>query len=150
MKARPSREELLMNTARMWGTRTTCRRAEDGVGAVIALDSRIVSTGYAGPPSGFPECGTHCDLNKPCTGTVHAEANAIVFAARHGIPVEGCTMYCTMEPCLECAKLIINSGIRSVVYLNDYRTHDGLHLLEMAGIKVDRYAERQPLGILPA
>jgi dCMP deaminase len=131
---------MLIQIALITSQRSTCERLQ--VGAVIAKDGRIISTGYAGAPSGLPHCGPEvCDTNTPCTRTVHAEAGAISYAARMGIPTTSATLYCTHSPCIDCAKLIINSGIARVVYYNEYRKPDGILLLESAGIIVEKFYE---------
>lgn len=101
-----------------------------------------MSSGYAGAPSGLPHCNpTTCNADQPCTRTVHAEAGAITYAARMGLPIEGTTLYCTHCPCLECSKLIINSGIVKVVYEIPYRKTEGLDLLLNSGIMVFQFLE---------
>lgn len=134
---RVSRDQMMMDIAFMVGQRATCDRRR--VGAVISRESRVVSTGYNGPPSGMTHCN-HKALgvggSAGCSQAVHAEANAIIFAARHGIATEGCALYTTCEPCLECAKLIINAGIQQVIYTFPYRAHEGLELLRAAGLRV--------------
>lgn len=140
MNARISRDEMMMAIAHVVAERSTCNRLK--VGAVICQDGRIVSTGYAGAPSGMPHCGPEtCDLNTPCTRTVHAEAGAIAYAARAGIRLEGATLYCTHCPCLDCAKLLINTGISHVVYFNPYRKTEGLELLRSVGVLCDQWEE---------
>lgn len=135
---RITRDEMLMEIALIVAKRSTCRRVPDGVGAVIARESRVISTGYAGAPSNAPSCDlAGCRLDSPCTRTVHAEANAIVFAAREGISVLGTTLYTTTSPCVECAKLIINSGIVKVCFHRMYRLTDGLDLLERHGVSIE-------------
>ena len=139
MNERISRDEMLMRMAVVVSNRGTCTRAY--VGAVIAREGRVISTGYVGAPSGLPHCldvGDEIGPDGGCARTVHAEANAIAFAARSGTSTEGAELYCTHEPCLKCAQLIINSGITRVVYENPYRIHDGLALLESAGIDVEQ------------
>jgi len=140
MRERPTRDQALMAVARIMAARSTCNRRQ--VGAVLAVDGRILSTGYAGAPSGLPHCSPSvCDLTTPCTRTVHAEANAIAFAARNGIRMEGATLYTTLSPCIDCAKLLINSGVKKVVYAEQYRTTDGLDLLRSVGVIIpDLYA----------
>lgn len=119
--------------------RSTCLRLQ--VGAVIAFDGRILTTGYNGAPAGVPHCTLDvCGPENPCTRTVHAEANAIAFAARHGVRTEGSVIYCTDSPCLECAKLIINSGIQRVFYYRRYRDDSPLDYLLSAGINSVHYA----------
>lgn len=120
--------------------RSTCKRAS--VGSVIAKDGRIISTGYVGSPSGLAHCTDVDCLQGPdggCVRTVHAEANAITFAARHGISTDGSTLYSTHSPCGSCAKLIINAGIVRVVYDQRYRLAGGLHLLMAAGVEAVEY-----------
>lgn len=130
---RISRHHMLMQMALTAAGRSTCMRKQ--VGALLAIDGRPISIGYGGAPSGFPHCSNKlCDLSKPCTRTVHAETNAVAFAARKGIATEGSTLYCTLAPCHDCAKLLINAGIIQVVYIEVYRSLDGLDLLKRAGI----------------
>ena len=130
---RPSRDDVLMNIAREVARRSTCERAQ--VGAVLVRDSRIISTGYNGSPSGMPHCV--CKALESCNRTVHAESNAIVFSARYGVSTMGTTLYTTMSPCLECAKLIINAGISRVVYDEPYRDMSGVLLLKDGGVTSD-------------
>lgn len=132
MKKRPSRDEMLMEMAFVVAKRSTCNRLS--VGAVIALDARVISMGYNGPPSGVDHC-QHGN-GHPCDAAVHAEANAIVFAARHGLPTENTSLYVTHQPCLRCAQLIINSGICLVLYRESYRLDEGIQLLVDAGVEV--------------
>lgn len=137
---RITRDEMLMEIARIVARRSTCNRAQ--VGAVVAQDGRIVSTGYAGAPSGLPHCDPHiCNAENPCTRTVHAEAGAISYAARSGIRLEGATLYCTHCPCIDCAKLIINTGIKRVIYDQAYRKTEGLELLRTVGIVVEQWTQ---------
>ena len=98
------------------------------VGAVIVKEGRIISTGYNGLPSGYNDsiCNKNCE---GCEETIHAEMNAILFAAKKGIATEGATLYTTHAPCTNCAKHILNSGIKEVIYLNDYRSMKGVELL---------------------
>jgi len=132
---RPSREEMMMGIARQVASRSTCDRLH--VGAIITRDSRVISTGYNGNVSGAPHC-YHRELedNFPCDSAVHAEANAIVFAARHGVAVHESEVWTTHQPCLGCAKLIINAGIWRVYYQNSYRLREGLELLVNTGLMV--------------
>ena len=132
---RISRHHMLMQMAMTASLRSTCQRKQ--VGALLAIDGRPISIGYGGAPSHFPHCDESiCDLTKPCTRTVHAEANAIAFAARKGIATEGSALYCTLAPCLDCAKLIINAGVLEVFYLEMYRSDEGLDLFRRAGTYV--------------
>lgn len=121
--------------------RGTCLRAS--VGAVISKDGRIISTGYVGSPRGLAHCtDVGCDTStySGCLRTVHAEANAIAFAARHGIATEGAELHCTHSPCGNCAKLIINAGIVRVVFDTMYRDETPLQLLEDADVEWRQHA----------
>jgi dCMP deaminase len=121
---------MLMDIARVVAQRSTCNRLS--VGAVIALDARVISMGYNGPPSGISHCNH--DDGAPCDAAVHAEANAIVFAARHGLSTQNTSLYVTHMPCPRCAQLIINSGIRSIQWGIPYRDDSGIDLMIDAGI----------------
>jgi len=138
MSQRPSREETLMEVAELYARRSTCSRAH--VGVVIAHDGRILSTGYNGSPAGM----SHCDHSSDppdypgCRAAVHAEANSIAFAAKHGIRLLSAELYTTFSPCLACAQLIINAGIARVYIRNEYRLQDGEILLKLAGIDIIR------------
>lgn len=137
---RISRDDMLMEIARIVAKRSTCRRLN--VGAVIAREGRVVSTGYSGAPSGLPHCSPEtCSLDHPCTRTIHAEMGAITFAAREGLRLMGCTLYCTHAPCLDCAKAIINTGIKRIVYETPYRKTEGIELLRSIGIIVEQWQE---------
>ena len=132
---RLTRLELFMGIADLIAQRGTCLRAS--VGCVIVQDNRIISTGYVGSPSGRPHCfdvGCEMGPNSGCIRTVHAEANAIAFAAKTGISVNGGSMYCTHSPCLECSRLIVNAGIYSLTYRSLYRDEAGLKLLDQCGV----------------
>ena len=132
---RISRDEMLMGIALVVKQRSTCLRRQ--VGAVVALDGRIISTGYNGAPSHVPHCTpAKCNETTPCLDTIHAEANAIAFAARNGISTNGASLFTTATPCRECAKLIINAGIIEVVYDELYRDVSPIALLESVGIRV--------------
>lgn len=139
MIERPTRDEWLMRLVTVVSTRGTCNRAQ--VGALVVRGGRVISEGYVGAPAGLPHCldvGDEIGLDGGCTRTVHAEANAIAFAARYGTGTEGSELYCTHSPCLNCAKLIINAGIRKLVFEHSYRDSSGLALLEAAGVDVVR------------
>lgn len=136
---RPSREVWLLRLAKVIAERGTCERAD--VGAIIARDGRVVSSGYVGAPAGLPDClsnGCEIGTHGGCTRTVHAEANAIAFAARFGTSTDRCELYCTHAPCLPCAKLIVNAGIVRLVFEVPYRDTSGLALLHEAGVSVER------------
>lgn len=140
---RPSKVEMMMGIARMVSLRGTCDRLQ--VGAAIARESRVISTGYNGNVSGAMHCkhwGMDGRLDETgCDTAVHAESNAIVFAARHGVAVEGAELWSTHQPCIHCAKLIINSGIFRVWFEHDYRLREGLELLIKSEVEVFRVRE---------
>ena len=176
VRKRISRDEMFSQIVQVVAQRSTCLRHQ--VGALIVRDGRIISMGYNGPVSGRPECKsvpTFEELttdptywgraaskviqelnNDPllcegpgCTRSLHAETNAIAFAARAGVSVEGCTMYCSMSPCIHCAKVIVNSGIKCVKYLEEYRDHSGLELLKKSNIQTFRLISLKPVTSLP-
>lgn len=150
---RPSTDWVLMTTAFAWAEKSTCTRAQ--VGAVISRLGRSFSSGYNGAPSGMPHCDhteCQCDYPKhklgadpecpkhgPCLNVVHAEANAIAFAARYGVGTDGAEIHCTRVPCLTCAGLIINAGIKRVVWYEEHRDMTGLVRLGEAGLDVVRW-----------
>ena len=119
--------------ARIWAENSYCVRRQ--VGALLVKNKMIISDGYNGTPSGFENiCEDDAGKTKPYV--LHAEANAITKVAKSNNSSEGSTLYVTSSPCIECAKLIIQSGIRRVVYYDDYHSTDGLKLLERVGIEV--------------
>lgn len=118
--------------ARIWSYNSYCQRRQ--VGALMVKDQRIISDGYNGTPSGFENECEEDNVTKPYV--LHAEANAITKVAKSNNSSEGATMYITASPCIECAKLIIQAGIRRVVYSEAYRNTDGIELLKRAGISV--------------
>jgi len=123
--------------AQIWGQNSYCRRRK--VGALLVKDKMIISDGYNGTPSGFENiCEDEHQVTKPYV--LHAEANAITKVAKSNNSSEGATLYVTASPCLECAKLIIQSGIKRVVYGEMYRIDDGIRLLQRAGIEL-KYIE---------
>lgn len=153
-RIRPSTDAVLMTTAFAWAQKSTCDRAQ--VGAVISRDGRSFSSGYNGAPKGMPHCDHSCDCKgltlwdnpnhpvncrsqQPCRNVVHAEANAIAFAARFGVGTHDAEIHCTRIPCLACAGLIINAGIRRVVWYEEHRDMDGLLRLGEAGLEVIRW-----------
>lgn len=154
---RPTRDAVLIQTAVEFSKLSTCSRLR--VGAVIAMDGRILSTGYNGVPAGMTHCNHSCECTEiaarkgddlestdfdfgdddhydicpadlPCLYAIHAETNAIAYAARHGVSVIGAAMLITSSPCLDCAKLILAVGIIRVRYILPYRKNDGLTLLD--------------------
>lgn len=140
-------DAVLLEVAGVMARRGTCTRLR--VGAVLALDGRICSTGLNGAPHGLPHC-THPDedYTETCVTSVHAEANAVAFAARHGVSIQGSTLYVTHTPCVHCAMLLINAGIVRAVCATRYRLTAGVDVLRTAGVELQvvedgrlRYAE---------
>ena len=121
-----------LRMARIWAENSYCERRK--VGALVVKDKMIISDGYNGTPSGFENiCEDENNVTK--TYVLHAEANAITKIAHSSNSSEGATMYVTASPCIECAKLIIQSGIKRVVYSEKYRLEDGINLLKRAGVE---------------
>jgi len=139
---RPNLDQYFMEIATVVAKRSTCLRNQ--VGALFVRNKRILTTGYNGAPSGLDHCdvvgcardgvasGTHHELWR----AVHAEQNAIIQAALHGISIEGATLYCTHQPCILCAKMMINARIAKVVYQQSYPDKTALDFLKQAGIEV--------------
>ena len=124
-----------LEMAEVWAKNSYCRRRQ--VGALIVKDRMIISDGYNGTPSGFENvCEDENGVTKPYV--LHAEANAITKVAKSGNSSDGATLFVTASPCLECSKLIIQSGIKRVVYRDEYRLTDGIDLLRRAGIEVEK------------
>jgi dCMP deaminase len=146
---RPTQVESLMETAWVFSKRSTCARKH--VGAVIAREGRIIASGYNGAPAGLPHCfhslpdeilmpgGLPFITPEPCTVATHAEENAIFFAARHGVALDGATIFCTCMPCPRCARAIINAGITCVWWDEPFRDVTGMTLLTQVGIKTISY-----------
>ena len=124
-----------MEMAEVWAHNSYCKRRQ--VGALLVKDRMIISDGYNGTPSGFENvCEDENGVTKPYV--LHAEANAISKVAKSGNSAQGATLYVTASPCMECSKLIIQSGITRVVYRDEYRLTDGIDLLRRAGIEVEK------------
>ena len=121
-----------LRMAAIWSENSYCKRRQ--VGALIVKDKMIISDGYNGTPSGFENDCEEDNVTKPYV--LHAEANAITKIARSGNNSNGSTLYVTDSPCIECSKLIIQSGIKRVIYAREYRLTDGVDLLRRAGIDV--------------
>lgn len=133
---RIERDQMFMEIAHVLAKRGNCGRGK--VGALITRAHRIISTGYNGPLRGAADCSKEvCDLDSKCTRAIHAELNAILFAAREGISVWDSTIWCTHSPCENCAKYIIQAGIRRVKYDLKY-DETGIAILNKAGIKVEQ------------
>lgn len=133
-------DKAYLEMAAVWARNSYCKRRQ--VGALIVKDRMIISDGYNGTPSGFENvCEDENGVTKPYV--LHAEANAITKIAKSGNSSEGATLYVTASPCVECAKLIIQAGIRRVVYKDSYRLNDGIELLQKAGIEVEQVDEQE-------
>ena len=142
---RPSWDEYFMEIATVVSKRSTCLRRS--VGAVIVKNRPIVATGYAGTPKDLPHCSeVGClreQLKVPsgknhelCRG-IHAEQNAVVQAAYHGVSVNGGTLYCTHQPCVVCTKILINAGIKRIVYANPYPDKLAEDMMQSSGIAIE-------------
>ena len=127
-----------LRMARIWSENSYCTRRK--VGALLVKDKMIISDGYNGTPSGFPNVCEDAD-NRTFPYVLHAEANAITKVAKSYNSSEGSTLYVTDSPCIECAKLIIQAGIKRVVYSKPYRITDGIDLMKTAGIEIDYIPE---------
>lgn len=145
---RPSWEEYFMSIAQLVAQRSTCLRRQ--VGAVVVKHKNILATGYNGTPTGITHCEvTGClreqlkipsgERHELCRG-LHAEQNVIVQAAKHGINIDGATLFCTNAPCIICAKMIINSGVKEIVYLDGYPDILSKEILEESGIDFRAYS----------
>lgn len=145
--ARPSWDEYFMAITDQVAERATCKRRH--IGAILVKDKRILATGYNGTPAGLAHCdevgclreqrgipsGTQHEL---CRG-IHAEQNAVIQAARHGIAIDGATVYCTHQPCVLCAKILINAGVTDIVYREPYPDELATEMLAEAGITARRF-----------
>jgi dCMP deaminase len=138
---RPTWDQYFIKIAMAVAERSTCDRAH--VGAVLVRDKRILTTGFNGSPSGQPHCDTigHLLVDGHCVRTIHAETNAIIQAALHGVSTKGAICYVTHFPCINCTKTLINAGIARIVFINDYRVDenalDFLHLAEVDLEKIE-------------
>ena len=129
-------DQRYLEMAEIWARNSYCKRRQ--VGAILVKDRMIISDGYNGTPSGFENvCEDENGATKPYV--LHAEANAITKVAKSANNCDGSTLYITAAPCIECSKLIIQAGIRRVVYAEDYRSEEGLNLLRRVGIECVQY-----------
>lgn len=135
---RPSWDAYFLDIAFAIATRSTCDRAH--VGAVLVRDRRILCTGYNGAPAGLPHCDDvgHLIIDGHCVRTLHAEQNALIQAALHGVSTAGATAYVTHQPCLTCAKMLINAGVKRVVYAGNYPDPISVNFLSQAGVALER------------
>jgi len=137
---RPTWNELFIETTLLFAKRSSCLKAQQA--ALLVKDNRIISFGINGSPARHINCSDHSeaicgkDSNGSCFLGIHAEANAIGYAARNGISTAGCTIYCTQSPCISCAKLIVASGIKDFFYIKKYRLIDGLKFLEQTQVNI--------------
>lgn len=147
IKERPDFDEIFMNLAKNLAQRSHCVKAQ--VGAVLTKDTRIISIGYNGPPSGthncdedFPEEGCPRDSKGSCSLALHAEQNAILYASKNGANLEGSTLYVTLSPCIACARVIFSMKIKKVFFMESYArykgipTDEGVEFLRKFGIEV--------------
>ena len=139
-----------MEMARLISTWASCYKQERKIGAVIVRDKRILTTGYNGAPAGIRTCMERGECMRQRLGiasgtrhemcyAIHAEQNAIIQAAKLGVSIEGSTLYCTHQPCVICAKMIVNAGIERVVYEEGYPDEFSLEIFSEAGVKVERF-----------
>lgn len=151
---RPSWDEYFMEIAKLVATRATCQRR--AVGAVLVRDRRILATGYNGAPRGLshcPENGPHedwpngCMRAGHCIRSLHAEQNALLQAAAIGIPCEGASIYVTCQPCNTCAKMLINAGVKRVVYEGDYPDEFSLQLFKESGMEAFRLVGQELIAV---
>ena len=152
---RPAFDDIYMELAVNLARRSHCIKRH--VGAVLTKETRIISIGYNGPPSGthncdeeWPDIGCPRDSKGGCSLAIHAEQNAILYAVRNKTSVEGATLYVTLSPCLACARIIYSMGIVKVMYLNSYAEHkgiasdEGVDFLKKFGVETTRYAGHMP------
>ncbi|MBC7327604.1 cytidine/deoxycytidylate deaminase family protein [bacterium] len=144
IKERPPWDEYFMQIARVVATRSTCLRRQ--VGAILVKDKRILATGYNGAPRGLPHClEVGClreqmgipsgERQELCRG-LHAEQNAIIQAAYYGVSIAGSTLYCTHQPCITCAKMLINAGVQKIIYEQPYPDELAEQMLKEAGVEL--------------
>ena len=150
MMHRPGFDEIYMELAQNLARKSHCVKIK--VGSVLTKDTRIISIGYNGPPAGthncdekWPENGCPRDSKGSCSLALHAEQNAILYASKNGVPIDGCTLYVTLSPCLACARIIYSMGIKKVIFLESYAKYKGLpsdegvDFLNSFGVAVSQY-----------
>lgn len=153
--SKPSFDDIYMELAENLAKRSHCVKAQ--VGAVLTKDTRIVSLGYNGPPAGthncdleWPKDGCPRDSKGSCSLALHAEQNAILYASKNNVVMEGSTLYVTLSPCISCARVIYTMGIKKVYYLNSYadfkglKSDEGVDFLQKFGVEVVRYSKKVP------
>lgn len=147
---RPSFDEIYMELAQNLAPKSHCVKMK--VGAVLTKDTRIISLGYNGPPAGtyncdeeWPETGCPRDSKGSCSLALHAEQNAILYASKNNVSIDGCTLYVTLSPCLACARIIYTLGIKKVYYLKSYAQYkgissdEGVDFLKKFGVQVEQF-----------
>jgi dCMP deaminase len=150
---KPSFDDIYMELAENLAKRSHCVKAQ--VGAVLTKETRIVSLGYNGPPAGthncdevWPQDGCPRDSKGSCSLALHAEQNAILYASKNNVSIEGSTLYITLSPCISCARVIFTTGIRKVYYLHSYadfkglKSDEGVDFLQKFGVEVVRYKKQ--------
>jgi dCMP deaminase len=153
--SKPGFDDIYMELAENLASRSHCVKAQ--VGAVLAKETRIISLGYNGPPAGtyncdevWPSDGCPRDSKGSCSLALHAEQNAILYAAKNNIALDGSTLYVTLSPCIACARVIFTIGIKKVFYLNSYadfkglKSDEGVDFLRKFGVEVIRYKKEKP------
>ena len=147
-------DRRFMEMAKLVSTWASCYKSDRKIGAVIVLGKRVMTTGYNGAPAGVRTCVERGECLREKLGiasgtrhetcyAVHAEQNAIIQAARLGVSIDGGTLYCTHQPCILCAKMIVNSGIRRVVYEQGYPDEFSRQILSEGGVSVERWNEEE-------
>lgn len=152
--AKPSFDDIYMDLAVNLAKRSHCVKAQ--VGAVLTKDTRIISLGYNGPPAGthncdveFPEQGCPRDSKGSCSLALHAEQNAILYASKNKVAVEGSTLYVTLSPCIACARVVYTMGIKKVIFIDSYAafkklpTDEGVEFLKKFGVEVEQYDRKR-------
>jgi len=150
MKKKPSFEDIYMDLAESLAVRSHCVKAQ--VGAVLTKDTRIISLGYNGPPAGthncdevWPEDGCPRDSKGSCSLALHAEQNAILYASKNGVTIDGSTLFVTLSPCISCARVIYSVGIKKVFFKRSYAqfkgipNDEGVDFLRKFGVEVVQY-----------
>jgi len=150
--SRPDWDEYFMEITHLVARRSTCLRRQ--VGAVVVKDKNILATGYNGAPSGVAHClDVGClreklqipsgERHELCRG-LHAEQNAVIQAAKHGTSIDGAILYCTTMPCIICSKILINAGIRRVVYAEGYADQLAAEMIQESGVQVEKFTGSAP------
>lgn len=145
-------DKRFMEMAKLVSTWASCYQQDRKIGAVIVKEKRVLTTGYNGAPAGVKTCVERGECLRKKLGipsgtrhemcyAIHAEQNAIIQAAKLGVSIEGATLYCTHQPCIICAKMIVNSGIERIVYEKGYPDDFSLEIIAESGVKIERFTE---------